>query len=188
MKRLLTHTLAITLFVGMMGSVLAIGLKKGDTAGIFYVTKIAGAENDGVAKGQELCYRCRYGSSPIVMVFTRNGSSNVQKLVQQLDQTVHQNADLRMKGIVTFIGSDVAVVKESANIFAEQTTTKHVPIVVAKDTESGPENYKLDDSEVTIVVANDSQIVATYRFQAAKLNASSAIKNVMAVIQQRDRT
>ena len=46
-------------------------LQQGDSVGVFYVTKVAGATNDGVAPGEQLCYRCRYGSSPIIMVFAR---------------------------------------------------------------------------------------------------------------------
>ncbi len=45
-------------------------LKQGDPIGAFYVTKVAGADEDGVPVGEELCYRCKYGSRPMVMVFT----------------------------------------------------------------------------------------------------------------------
>ena len=46
------------------------GLQVGERIGAFYVTKLAGAEDDGVAVGKNLCYRCKNGGRPQVMVFT----------------------------------------------------------------------------------------------------------------------
>lgn len=49
-------------YVGLLAATLAAGALKsgpqvGDSVEAFQVLKCAGAENDGVAVGQELCYR-----------------------------------------------------------------------------------------------------------------------------------
>ncbi len=152
-------------------------LEKGDSVGVFYVTKVAGAEDDGVKEGQELCYRCRYGSRPMVIVFTRETGGKLPELIKRIDAVVGDN-DQQLRGLVTFIGDDLAKVKEEASKFASTAGVKHVPVVIAKETKHGPQNYKLDDSPVTIVVALDSQVVATHRCTADKIDVRQVMSEV----------
>lgn len=183
MKLLLMEFLLATILVAPLSALAASGpLKKGDTAGVFYVTKIAGAKDDGVQTGQELCYRCRYGSRPIVMVFTRESTKQVQQLVKTIDKAVDKNQEAHLKGLVTFMGDDIAEVKENASEFAKNADAKHVPVVIAKETDTGPANYKLDESEVTVVVAKDSQVVATHRFEADKINIAAVMTEVKQIL------
>lgn len=179
---LMEVVLASVLVVPLTGYAASGPLKKGDTAGVFYVTKIAGAKDDGVKEGEELCYRCRYGSRPMVMVFTRENTKEVQMLVKTIDKAVDKNQEAHLKGLVTFMGEDVAEVKESASEFAKKADAKHVPVVIAKDTDTGPTNYKLDKSDVTVVVAKDSQVVATHRFKADKINVAAVMTEVKQIL------
>jgi hypothetical protein len=154
-------------------------LKQGDSIGVFYVTKVAGAEDDGVEPGEELCYRCRYGSRPMIMVFARDTSGKVTDLVKQIDAAVANNEDASLKGLFTLIGEDAARLKEDASKFAEKAAVKNVPVVVAKETRTGPLNYKLaDDAAVTIIVAKDSQVVNTHVFAADKIDIAAVMTDV----------
>jgi hypothetical protein len=154
-------------------------LKQGDAIGAFYVTKVAGAEDDGVEPGDDLCYRCRYGSSPMVMVFTRQIGGKVPQLVKELDAAVTAHEESRLKGLLTLMGEDAAVLKEDAKKVAQTTGTKNVPVVIAKETKTGPLNYRLpSDAEVTIIVAQDSQVVATHTFAATKIDVAAIMKEV----------
>ena len=158
-------------------------LKKGDTAGVFYVTKIAGAEEDGVEEGQELCYRCRYGSRPMVMIFARKAGGKIPKLVEVLDNEVDKNQEAQLRGLVTLLGNDAAEVKEVATKVAEKSGAKNVPVVVAKETKTGPENYKLSESaDVTVVVASDSQVVSTHEFTADKIDIAMILNDVKQIV------
>ncbi len=155
------------------------GLKEGEAIGAFYVTKVAGAEDDGVEPGDDLCYRCRYGSSPMVMVFARQTGGKVPQLIKQLDSAVAANEDARLKGLLTLMGEDTAVLKEDAKKIAEKSGAKKVPVVIAKETKTGPLNYKLpSDVEVTIVVAKDSQVVSTHTFAADKIDLPALMREV----------
>ena len=40
------------------------GPQTGDSIGAFNVTKLCGAEDDGVEAGKTLCYRCKNGKRP----------------------------------------------------------------------------------------------------------------------------
>ena len=64
------------------------GLQPGKAIGPFYVTKAAGAKKDGVDVGDNLCYRCKNGRRPQVMVFTRSTDKSVAGLVKQLGSGV----------------------------------------------------------------------------------------------------
>ncbi|MBC8352662.1 MAG: hypothetical protein H8E66_11770 [Planctomycetes bacterium] len=68
------------------------GLQAGALVGPFYVTKLAGAEEDGIKTGANLCYRCKNGGRPQVMVFTSSSDAQVVKLVQKLDEALDKNS------------------------------------------------------------------------------------------------
>lgn len=157
----------------------ATSLKKGDPVGAFNVTKVAGAEGDGVEAGESLCYRCRYGSRPMVMVFTRDAGDKVTKLVKEIDAAVGANEDAQLKGLVTLLGEDRESLKGDASKLVAASGAKHVPVVIAEDPEHGPENYNLSASdEVTVVVANDGEVVATHTFAANKIDVAKVMSDV----------
>ncbi len=172
-------TAALVASVAVAADTATVGLKQGDSIGAFYVTKVAGAPEDGVKSGQELCYRCKYGQRPMVMVFTRKAGDKVTQLVSQLDKAVAENTDAQLKGFVTVMGSDQSSLKESAKQIAEGSKSKMVPVAVAADSENGPANYRLDpNAEVTIVIANESQVVATHSFAADSVDVAAVMKEV----------
>ncbi|MEM9365795.1 MAG: hypothetical protein AAGD07_07345 [Planctomycetota bacterium] len=155
------------------------GLCKGDRLDAFYVTKVAGAEGDGIDVGEDLCYRCRYGSRPMVMVFTRNAGEGVAKFVKELDSAVAAHEDAQLKGLVTVIGAESDALKQHAKSIAEMAGAKNVPVVAAKDTQNGPEAYKLNaDTDVTVVIASDSSVVARHEFKANGIDVAAVMGEV----------
>ena len=173
------NVLAFTLLCSLTGiGTAADHLQVGDAVGAFYVSKVAGAEGDGVEVGQELCYRCRYGSRPMVIVFTREANGKLADLVKQLDATIGKHEESQLRGLIAFMGEDVAEVKDNASEFAKTSGAKHVPIVIAKETKAGPANFKLDDSAVTILLAKDSQLVSIRRGGEDQLDVSAVMRDV----------
>ena len=184
-RSLFTLTLAASLTLSLMvtagadDSEATDGLQEGDPIGVFYVTKIAGAVDDEVEPGETLCYRCRYGSRPMVMVFARDTGGMVPDLLNAIEQSVGENEEAKLKGIMTLIGEDAAALKADAGKIAQKADAKLVPVVVAKETKTGPLSYKISaDADVTIVLANDSQVVKTHIFDAAKIDVKSVISEV----------
>ncbi len=178
-------TLALLVACSLIGSAIADeaakhqGLKKGDPLGVFHVTKVAGAIDDAVEPGETLCYRCRYGSRPMVLVFARETGGKVPDLLRAIDKTVGENEDAKLKGLLTLIGDDAADLKEEARKVAAKADARLVPVAVAKETKTGPLNYKLSaDAEVTIVLAQDSQVVKTHVFKAATIDIDTIISEV----------
>ncbi|MEM9827610.1 MAG: hypothetical protein AAF958_13545 [Planctomycetota bacterium] len=144
------------------------GLQRGDPVGAFYVTKLAGAPQDGVAVGESLCYRCRFGSRPMMLLFLRDvkidgeSSASAQwcKLLSQLDQEIAQENESGFRCLVTLLGKDSGILQDVARQLAKDAELTRLPIAVAKDTVSGPANVRIPaDATAVIITAVDSQVV-----------------------------
>lgn len=159
-------------------------LKKGEPLGAFVVTKIAGAEDDRVAAGDQLCYRCRYGTRPMVIVFARQTDDRVVQLTKQIETAISDYADADLRGLVTFLGEDASELKDVAAAFATKSSVKQIPVVVAKDNATGPIEYKIDsDAAVTVVLGNDSEVVSSHVFaKADQIDVASLMKQVVAMV------
>jgi hypothetical protein len=146
------------------------GLKTGESVPAFNVTKCSGAAEDGVAVGTELCYRCKNGSRPQVMVFTRSPKDkNVVKLIQELDKAIVANSDKDLRAFVSVLGEDKEELSSVAKEIATSTKAKNVPFVVPNEFENGPENYGLNTkADVTILIVDKSTVKANHAFAAAK--------------------
>ena len=157
------------LFTGviLVSTAFADGLQKGEPIGVFKVTKIAGADDDGVSAGDELCYRCRYGSRPLVILFSRSTDDEVLQFSKMLDHAVRANADIDLKGLIVMLGDDVVSLKEAAEKFAKIGAIARTPVVVAKDNVDGPANYHIQDHDVTVILAKDNEVVDSFTFDTA---------------------
>lgn len=183
MLRFIVVLIAIGGFAATQGFAAEKTLQAGDPVGVFYVTKAGGALDDGVEPGEHLCYRCRYGSSPMVMVFIRQTDGRVLQLVERLDATVRRHQRSRLRGLVTVLGRGAGRLRETAKRVANRGNVMKVPVVVAKETETGPTNYKLPaDSPVTIVVAKDSQVVRVYTSSTADIPVDQVIKDAESIL------
>lgn len=145
------------------------GLKVGEDVGPFDVTKLAGAEEDGVKIGQQLCYRCRNGSRPQVMVFTRSSDEKVVALVKKLDAELAKNSDKQLRAFVNYLGDNKEAAGTAAKKLAATTKAENVPFAVPNEFENGPEDYGINSkAEVTVLVAKDGKVTANRAFEKAK--------------------
>jgi hypothetical protein len=161
------------------------GLAPGDPIGTFYVVKVAGANDDGVEVGQDLCYRCRYGSSPMAMVFVRSTGGQVESLVKQLDALVLKHDDQRFRTLVTFLGEDTAKIQEDAEKLAKAVDAKHAAISIAKENQTGPLNYHIPaDAEVTIILARDSQVMQFVAGSADEIDVEKIVAMVGELVKE----
>ncbi|MEM9827381.1 MAG: hypothetical protein AAF958_12360 [Planctomycetota bacterium] len=164
MKNVLSKCLALVAVVAfatpaMAESDVKSGPKDGSRLGAFTVTKVAGCESDGVEAGKPLCYRCKNGDRPQVMVFTRTIDGKVGELLKKLDQAVadHEGDELRV--FVNILDSDKDAARAKAEKFAKSLNVKNIPFVVPKDFKTGPRSYGINKkAEVTVTMANESTV------------------------------
>lgn len=162
----------------VMAAELKSGLEPGKAIGAFDVVKIAGAANDGVKEGAQLCYRCKYGARPMVMVFTRDAAA-VAKLTKELDAAVAKNADKQLKAFVNVMAADREAAEAAAKKFAAEAKPDQVPVVVPVEFDNGPGDYGINpEATVTVIVASGSKVTANFAFGKGELN-DAGVKKVL---------
>ena len=161
------------------------GPQTGDSLGAFYVTKIAGAEDDGIEIGQNLCYRCKNGRKPQVVVFTRSTSPKVAQLVRKLDKAVADNESSKLCVFVNFLGDDKEELSDEAAKFAAKSKTTNVPFVVPNEFENGPDDYGINtEAEITITLASDLGVKATHAYASGNdMDVASVLNDINKIIE-----
>lgn len=182
MRQLVSLALALAVISPSFASAeeLKSGLEAGKGIAPFYVTKTVGAEDDGVPCGKNLCYRCRNGARPQVMVFTRSTDEKVVALVQKLDEQLAAHEDAQLRAFVNMLGDSKDAATDSVKKLASISKAKLVPFVVPNEFENGPEDYGINPkADITIIIANDEKVVASHAVASAKdLDVDSVIKDV----------
>lgn len=160
------------------------GLDVGKKAGAFFVTKVAGAENDGVQEGKNLCYRCRNGRRPQVMVFTRSTDKSVLALVKSLDEAIAKNQTKQLRAFVNLLGEDKDDLTETAKKVAKDSKTENIPFVVPNEFENGPDNYGLNEkAEITVLFAAGLQVKANHSAaKASELDAKAVVADLEKIL------
>lgn len=160
------------------------GPQTGDRLGAFYVTKCAGAESDGVAEGNNLCYRCRNGAKPQVVIFTRSTDPKVVELIQQLDKAITHHADAKLTGFVNLLNADKDDAADTAKKIAKDSKVTNVPFVVPNEFENGPDNYGISPkAEITVILASELGVKANHSYASAKdLKADAIIADLKKIL------
>ena len=120
---------------------------------------------DGVKVGEELCYRCKMGNRPMVMVFARKADKNLADLVKELDKVVAKNQEEKKMG--AFVSADRRPEGRRSQIRGRETRQGHrggnIAVVVPKDQPNGPKDYKLDPkADVTVLIYKQGTVAANH--------------------------
>ena len=124
------------------------GLKPGEFVDVFYVQDITGP-----AKGDTLCYRCKYGGRPVVSIFVRDVKDEVlTELLKGLDKTVAQNADLQMRALLVLLTDEPDPAEKKLQKLAEDSKVENIPLTIHADA-AGPPAYRISkDAQVTVMM------------------------------------
>ncbi|MFN5469266.1 MAG: hypothetical protein ACK5ZC_13215 [Pirellulaceae bacterium] len=155
------------------------GLQSGDALGAFTVQKVGGATEDGVEVGESLCYRCKFQSRPMVLVFTRSTGDSVGKLAKELDSAIAKHEKQQLRGLVSVMGSDAKQATDVAKKFVESQGLKYLPIAIPSDIQTGPRDYRISpDADVTVVVAKEGEVVQVFTYKQSEVKAEEVIQSV----------
>ena len=187
MKRLVACAVAAVMMLGttvVSAEEVKSGLQSGASVGAFNVEKLAGADTDGVSIGQNLCYRCKNGGRPQVMVFTRSTDAKVVNLIDQLDTAISKNSKKQLRAFVNYLGDDKRSATKGAKELAGKSKAKNVPFVLPNEYENGPDNYGLNaDVEVTIILAKGLKVQASHAFKVGKdVNVDAVVKDLSKIL------
>ena len=168
--------IAYAVAVVVFGAALAVaevtsGPQVGDSVGAFTVTKVTGNPDDGVADGRNLCYRCKMGGRPVVMVFARSADEKLAKLLKKIEEEVEEHQAEKLASFVNMIGTDAESLKKAAAEFAAKHGLKRIAFVVPDDTQHGPPDLKIaPDADVTVICYKGGTVQANHAFAKGALS------------------
>lgn len=183
MKKMLALLVAVALATSgiAFAAELKSGLAANEAIAPFDVVKCGGADDDDVKVGDQLCYRCKYGNRPMVMVFTRKTDDKVIDLIKKLDDAVAKDSKKQLKAFVNLLGENREELETAAKEFAKKTEVKDTPVVVPVEFENGPADYGINpEAAVTILIAKKGKVAANHAFAEAKDLDEKALEAVLA--------
>ena len=147
------------------------GPQVGDSVGAFTVTKVTGNADDGVDDGKSLCYRCKMGQRPVVMVFARSADEKLAKLLKKIEEEVEEHQDEKLMSFVNMIGADSESLKKATEEFASKHGLKRIAFVVPEDAKDGPADFNIaPDADVTVVCYREGKVKANHAFAKGGLS------------------
>ncbi len=135
----------------------------------------------GKERGVQQCYICEAANKPIIIVFARDLTEPLGKLVKKLDGAVKANKAAELKSWVTFLADDQTKMDPQVVKWASKHAISNVPLAVFEDT-VGPPTYLLaKEAEVTVLLSVKQKVVANFAFRAGELN-DAAIDTIMKAV------
>ncbi len=152
------------------------GRRIGEGVPSFYVRTVTGP-----LRNKSVCYVCRNGSRPCVMVLFRNTPPTLGQLLKAIDKVVDQNRARGLKSFGVLISADPgqAISRLQTLAFDQKI---HLPLSVATDVVGLPSCQNVHrQAEVTVVLYRRQKVVARYGFRAGKLDPA-ATRRILAGI------
>ncbi len=121
----------------------------------------------GEKAGEKNCLYCQNGTNPVAMVFAREVTPEVAKLIKKLDEETCKNDGCSMGSFVVFL-SDKEGLESQLKDMAKDANLKK--IVLAIDNPAGPKGYNVSrDADVTVVLYTDHMVKANHAFRKGQL-------------------
>jgi len=126
---------------------------------------------NGSAAGEKHCLYCENGPNPVAMVFAREATPEVTKLIKALDAVTVKNSGAKMGSFVVFLNDKEGLDKQLTELAKSQGLKK---VVLAVDNPAGPDGYKVSrDADVTVVLYVEGTSKVNYAFRKGELNDKS---------------
>jgi hypothetical protein len=173
-RSILSAGLAVVLAAG--AAVAAEPVKSGPQAGEQLAGPFHPLNINGEAAGKKHCLYCQNGQAPVAMVFARDVSEPLVKLLKQLDEAAVKNSDYSMGTFAVFCSDDAAL-EGKLKALAEKENFKK--LVLSIDNPAGPKGYNVSkDADVTVVLYKERTSKANHAFGKGQLKEKDVEKVV----------
>jgi len=176
--RMLGLGLAFALLAGFVlaedaKSTIASGPKVGEElAGPFHPLNVTGAKTD-----EKHCLYCENGANPVAMIFARECSPELKKLIKKIDECTGKNGDCKMGSFVVFCSDEEGLAAKLKTAAKDENLKK---TVLAIDNPAGPKGYNVNkDADVTVILYKNRTVKANFAFKKGELTE----KGIDAVMQ-----
>jgi hypothetical protein len=131
----------------------------------------------GESKGKKACLYCANGVNPVAVVFAREATPEVAKLLKKLDEATVKNGKVSMGSYAVFCNDKEGLDKQLEKLASDQKLEK---LVLSIDNPAGPKAYAISkDADVTVLLYTNSVVKANHAFRKGALDAA-AIEKVVA--------
>src|SRR5205823_3738117 len=122
---------------------------------------------NGTFAGEKKCQYCLNGNNPVAMVFAREVSEPVTKLIKEIDAATAKNSDAKMGSFFVFLSDDEAMQTKLKELAKKQDLKK---TVLTLDNKTGPDKYEIaKDADVTVVLYVGHVVKANYTFKKGEM-------------------
>jgi hypothetical protein len=135
----------------------------------------------GRERGQQHCYICESGQKPLIIIFARQLSDPLGKLVSTLNKAVAEQKATDLRAWVTFLTDDQVSLDPKVVGWSKKHATGGIPLGVFEDP-IGPPAYLLSrDADVTVLLAVKQKVAANFAYRAGELNDAAIFEIVGAL-------
>jgi hypothetical protein len=140
------------------------GLKPGQRPGPYAALVAVGPQ-----RGQSHCFVCETADRPAVIVFARDLSEPLGKLVRGIDKAVADHKGAELRAWVTFLSDDQTAMDPKVVAWGKKQAIRGVPLGVFEDA-GGPPSYLLSrDADVTVLLSVKQKVVRNFAFRTGEL-------------------
>jgi hypothetical protein len=122
---------------------------------------------NGEKAGAKNCLFCSNGDNPVVMIFARELTPEVTKLIKEVNEATEKNKDAKMGSFIVFLNDSEALEAKLKTLCKEE---KINTCILAIDNPAGPKGYDVaKDAEVTVVLYKERVVKANHAFRKGEL-------------------
>jgi hypothetical protein len=156
------------------------GLKSGPQAGRTlpgpFLSLVAHSGDPGLV-GKRNDFVEMHGQNPVVMVFAREMTKPLTRLLNKLDAAAAEHKSARMRVVVVMLSDDDSL-EDNLKKCGEEQGIKHVNLAIMEP--DGPKNYDLSrESEVTVLLYKRLKVEANHAFKKGELT-EEGLKSILA--------
>jgi hypothetical protein len=123
---------------------------------------------NGPKAGEKNCLYCANGTNPVAMIFAREVSPELTKLLKKIDAATCNNEGCSMGSFVVFL-SDKGSLESQLKNLAKEADLKKL-ILSIDENPAGPKGYRVaQNADVTVVLYRDHTVRANYSFRKGAL-------------------
>jgi hypothetical protein len=176
MMRRTVLSASVVCLVAVLGVYAQSGVKSGPQVGDKVPGPFHPLNVNGESAGKKNCLYCANGASPVAVVFARNLTPSVGKLIQQLDAVTVKNSGKSMGSYAVFMSDDEKL-QGNLETLAKKADLKK--LILSIDNPAGPKEYHIaKDAAVTVLLYNEFVVASNYSFAKADLNDSDIARIV----------
>jgi hypothetical protein len=140
------------------------GLKVGDKVQTFYVRAITGP-----LKNKSVCYVCRNGDRPVVMIFIRQITPELKKLLKGIDAEIDAHRAAGLRGFGVFLAGEGNELLPQVQTLAFDEKI-NLPLTIAAAPSDGSAGGTIHpDAAVTVILYRDMTVTANFAYRADEL-------------------